>query len=78
MKKVITGLLVLLCISALTGCGKDDVTLAITSPSNIFIMRAGFRDKEVLSVEPSYTLRGDRIVGVLTIRIDCDTPLKSM
>ena len=27
MKKVITGLLVLLCISALTGCGKDDVTL---------------------------------------------------
>ena len=26
MKKVITGLLVLLCISALTGCGKDDVT----------------------------------------------------
>ena len=27
MKKVITGLLVILCISALTGCGKDDVTL---------------------------------------------------
>ena len=27
MKKVITGLLVLLCISALTGCGKDDVRL---------------------------------------------------
>ena len=57
--------------------GKDDVTLAITCPSNIFIMREGLRDKEVLSVEPSYTLRGDKIVGVLTIRIDCDTPLKS-
>lgn len=28
MKKVITGLLVLLCMSALTGCGKDDVTLS--------------------------------------------------
>lgn len=28
MKKVITGLLVLLCMSALTGCGKGDVTLS--------------------------------------------------
>lgn len=28
MKKVITGLLVLLCMAALTGCGKDDVTLS--------------------------------------------------
>lgn len=58
--------------------GKDDVTLAIASPFNKFIMREEFRDKEVLSVEPSYTIRSNRIVGVLTIRIDCDTPLKSM
>lgn len=28
MKKVITGLLVLLCMAALTGCGKDDITLS--------------------------------------------------
>lgn len=27
MKKIITGLLVLLCMAALTGCGKDDITL---------------------------------------------------
>ena len=27
MKKVITGLLVLLCMAALTGCGKNDISL---------------------------------------------------
>ena len=28
MKRIITGLLVLLCMAALTGCGKDDITLS--------------------------------------------------
>ena len=47
MKKFLTGLLVLLCMAALTGCGKNDISL--TNEENDLVARSEEHTSELQS-----------------------------
>lgn len=51
---------------------KDENPLKAVRASDMSIMADEILDKEVLSITPSYTLAGDRLIGCLRVNIDCD------
>lgn len=48
---------------------QDEIQIMVVKASDISDIEEEFLDKEVLSIAPSFTLYGDRIVGCLIVKI---------
>lgn len=48
---------------------QDEIQIMVVKASDISGIEEEFLDKEVLSIAPSFTLYGDRIVGCLIVKI---------
>lgn len=48
---------------------QDEIQIMVVKASDISSIEEEFLDKEVLSIAPSFTLYGNRIVGCLIVRI---------
>lgn len=49
---------------------QDEIQIMVVKASDISDIEEEFLDKEVLSIAPSFTLYGDRIVGCLIVKIE--------
>lgn len=49
---------------------QDGIQIMVVKASDISGIEEEFLDKEVLSIAPSFTLYGDRIVGCLIVKIN--------